>query len=198
MDVKTLLQNLHEELCCPVCKNTFTNPKQLPCLHSFCLHCLNELQRTSGTHGKIICPECRRDFRIRGSGKPKELPTNFRLNSLLDVYQIFSSDGTYLRCFGRPGCQEGEFDEPRGIAFLDNENIAVADSYNDRVQIFSGQGEYLTQFGGEGNLDHQLQSPFGLSVSGDGNIIVADTGNKLIKIFSPCGQFLSKLAEKTL
>ena len=88
MDIKTLLDNLHDEVSCSVCMCTFTDPKQLPCLHSFCLHCLNGIQRTSGVHGKITCPECRRQFQIPGSGNPSELPTNFRINSLLDVLAI--------------------------------------------------------------------------------------------------------------
>ena len=112
--------------------------------------------------------------------------------------QIFSSDGTYLRSFGRMGDQEGEFFHPTGIAYLNNGNIVVADSINNRLQIFTEQGEYLTQIGGEGNLDHQFNYPWGLSVDSDGNIIVADADNKLVKIFTPSGQFLRKFGEDLL
>ena len=98
MDVKALLHNLHEEVSCSVCMSTITDPKSLPCLHSYCLHCLNELQRTSGRVGQIICPECRREFRITGSGTPDQLPTNFRLNSLLDVLAIQECNSTGVKC----------------------------------------------------------------------------------------------------
>ena len=98
MDIKTLLDNLHDELSCSVCMYTFTDPKQLPCLHSFCLHCLNGIQRTSGVHGKITCPECRRQFQIHGSGNPSELPTNFRINSLLDVLAIKECSTANVKC----------------------------------------------------------------------------------------------------
>ena len=77
---------------------TFTDPKQLPCLHSFCLHCLNGIQRTSGVRGKITCPECRRQFQIPGSGNPSELPTNFRINSLLDVLAIKECSTANVKC----------------------------------------------------------------------------------------------------
>jgi len=111
--------------------------------------------------------------------------------------QVFSSDGTYLRSFGRFGNNQGEFYSPAGIAFdPKNGNILVADSYNHRVQLFSEQGEYLNQFGEQGNLDHQLQFPRGLSVDIDGNITVADSGNKVIKTFSRNGQFLRKIGEE--
>ena len=98
MDIKTLLDNLRDEVSCSVCICTFTDPKQLPCLHSFCLHCLNELHRTSGLRAKITCPECRKQFRIPGSGNPRELPTNFRINSLLDVLAIEQCNTTGVKC----------------------------------------------------------------------------------------------------
>ena len=98
MDIKTLLNNLHEEVCCSVCMTTFTDPKQLPCLHSFCLHCLNGILRTSGRHDIITCPECRRESRVPSSGNLKDLPTNFRINSLLDVLAIKECNTTGVKC----------------------------------------------------------------------------------------------------
>ena len=94
----TLLDNLHDEVSCSVCMCPFTDPKQLPCLHSFCLHCLNNIQRLSGVHGKITCPECRRQFQIPGNGNPSELPTNFRINSLLDVLAIKECSTANVKC----------------------------------------------------------------------------------------------------
>ena len=98
MDPETLLLNLQEEVSCSVCGDTFTDPKVLPCLHSYCLHCLNKLQRTSGRVGQIRCPECRGEFRIAGSGTPDQLPANFRLNSLLDVLAIQECNSTGVKC----------------------------------------------------------------------------------------------------
>ena len=98
MDIKTLLDNLHEHVSCSVCRCTFTEPKQLPCLHSFCLHCLKGLQRTSPIKGEIVCPECRKNVRIPGSGNPSEFPTNFKINSLLDVLAIKECNTTGAKC----------------------------------------------------------------------------------------------------
>ena len=98
MDIQTLLNNLHEELSCSVCMSKYTDPKQLPCLHSFCLHCLNGIQRTSGRRNKIACPECRQEFNVPDNGNLAALPTNFRINSLLDVLAIKECSTTGVKC----------------------------------------------------------------------------------------------------
>ena len=98
MDIQTLLNNLHEELSCSVCMSKYTDPKQLPCLHSFCLHCLNGIQRTSGRRDKIACPECRQEFNVPDNGNLSALPTNFRINSLLDVLAIKECSTTGVKC----------------------------------------------------------------------------------------------------
>ena len=98
MDIQTLLNNLHEEVSCSVCMCKYTDPRQLPCLHSFCFHCLNGIQRTSGRRDKIACPECRREFKVPGNGNLVALPTNFRINSLLDVLAIKECNTTGVKC----------------------------------------------------------------------------------------------------
>ena len=98
MDIQTLLNNLHEEVSCSVCMCKYTHPKQLPCLHSFCLHCLNGIQRTSGRRDKIACPECRQELNVPDNGNLAALPTNFRINSLLDVLAIKECNTTGVKC----------------------------------------------------------------------------------------------------
>ena len=98
MDIQILLNNLHEEVSCSVCMCKYTDPKQLPCLHSFCLHCLNGIQRTSGRRDKIACPECRQEFNVPDNGNLAALPTNFRINSLLDVLAIKECNTTGVKC----------------------------------------------------------------------------------------------------
>ena len=99
MDIKTLLDNLHDQVSCSACMSTFIDPKQLPCLHTFCLHCLNELARINDFNGPFLtCPECRKRFRIPGSGNPSEFPSNFCINSLLDVLAIKECSTARVKC----------------------------------------------------------------------------------------------------
>ena len=98
MDIKTLFHNLREEVSCPVCTNIYTDPKQLPCLHSFCLHCLNQWHRTSHGRDTIRCPKCQALSRVPESGDLKDLPTSFYLNGLIDVLTIRECNTSQVKC----------------------------------------------------------------------------------------------------
>ena len=98
MDIKTLFHNLREDVSCWVCSNIFTDPKHLPCLHSFCLHCLKQWHRTSHGCDTIRCPKCQAVSRIPESGDLKDLPTTFYLNGLIDVLAIKECRSSEVRC----------------------------------------------------------------------------------------------------
>ena len=98
MDIKTLLHNLREEVSCPVCTNIYTDPKHLPCLHSFCLQCLKQWHRTSHGRDTIRCPKCQAVSKVPESGDLKDLPTSFYLNGLIDVLAIKECKSSQVRC----------------------------------------------------------------------------------------------------
>ena len=98
MDIKTLLHNLREEVSCPVCTNIYTDPKHLPCLHSFCLQCLKQWHRTSHGRDTIRCPKCQVVSRVPESGDLKDLPISFYLNGLIDVLAIKECKSSQVRC----------------------------------------------------------------------------------------------------
>ncbi len=52
------LQKLSDQLTCPVCLDTYQEPKVLPCLHVFCEACLEKLVSEDGS--SLTCPNCRR------------------------------------------------------------------------------------------------------------------------------------------
>ena len=98
MDIKTLLHNLREEVSCPVCTNVYTDPKHLPCLHTFCLQCLKHWHTTSHGRDTIRCPKCQAISRVPESGDLKDLPTSFYLNGLIDVLAIKECKTSQVRC----------------------------------------------------------------------------------------------------
>ena len=67
-------------------------------MHSFCLHCLQRIQATNGIRDTILCPECRGNFAIPGNGDLNTLPTNFRLNSLLDALPVTECKTSRVKC----------------------------------------------------------------------------------------------------
>ena len=94
---KTLLSNLKKEVTCFVCNKAFTDPKTLPCLHTFCLHCLTKEIQTNGDHDLIACRKCRKVSRIVRGGLYK-LPTNYRIRIFLDVLAIKESNTATVQC----------------------------------------------------------------------------------------------------
>ena len=98
MDIKTLLQDLREEVSCPVCTNIYTDPKQLQCLHSFCLQCLQQWYRTIHGRDTIRCPKCQALNKVPESGDLKDLPTSFYLNGLIDVLAIKECKNSQVQC----------------------------------------------------------------------------------------------------
>ena len=98
MDLTTLFHNLREEVSCSVCSDLFTDPKQLSCLHSFCLKCVNQWYETCGGGDAIKCPKCQTLSRKPASGDLKDLPTSFYLNGFIDVLAIKECKNTQLTC----------------------------------------------------------------------------------------------------
>ena len=98
MDIRTLFYNLREEVSCPVCSDLFKDPRQLPCLHSFCLHCLKHWHQTSGGQNAFRCPKCQALSRVPASGDLEDLPTSFYLNGMIDVLAMKECNTTQVTC----------------------------------------------------------------------------------------------------
>ena len=83
-----VLHKLEEQLTCPICLEQYTNPKFLPCFHSFCSKCLEnvplELQQGSYT---VPCPTCRSPCQLSQQGL-QALPSSFTINNLSEVYNL--------------------------------------------------------------------------------------------------------------
>ena len=105
MDVQQLFRNLKKEAECPLCLETVNEPKTLPCLHSFCLLCLDkhaayarrQLQTT------IKCPVCLTCFQIPEGDTFGGLPTSFHLNRLVDLLALRDGSAEAQRC---SSCEE--------------------------------------------------------------------------------------------
>lgn len=90
MDVRELFRNLKKEAECPLCLETVSDPKTLPCLHSFCLLCLDKhaLCARRQLQTTVKCPVCQTCFQIPEGDTFGGLPTCFHLNRLVDVLAL--------------------------------------------------------------------------------------------------------------
>jgi len=68
---------------CPICLEVFDNPKSLPCLHAFCLKCLQGYFNDKCPGDKAPCPLCRKEFQIPSDGLAG-LQHNFIIQKLID------------------------------------------------------------------------------------------------------------------
>ncbi len=86
-----VIARLSQHLQCPLCLGPYKDPRTLPCFHSFCLSCLDQLMIKYGKRpGEDIttlmvmttmmsCPVCRHLYLYK---KPSQLPANFLINNL--------------------------------------------------------------------------------------------------------------------
>jgi len=54
-------------------------------------------------------------------------------------------NGRWLKSWGEPGDQPGQFNVPHSIAVDAENNVYVADRGNRRIQVFDGEGKFLRQ-----------------------------------------------------
>ena len=69
---------------CPVCKERFSQPRVLPCQHTFCLHCLEKLKEHHNTRESIPCPVCRATYHL-STAAIGDLPKNIFAGNLIDI-----------------------------------------------------------------------------------------------------------------
>ena len=105
MDVRELFKNLKKEAECPLCLETVNDPKTLPCLHSFCLLCLDHhaLYARKQLQTTIKCPVCLTFFQIPEEDTFGGLPTSFHLNRLVDILALGDDNLPFQSC---SSCEE--------------------------------------------------------------------------------------------
>jgi len=79
-----LRRHLSDITKCPICLDVFDTPIALPCLHTFCLRCLQHTFATDHPGDVANCPVCRREFRVPTGGLVA-LPRNFTVDGLVEM-----------------------------------------------------------------------------------------------------------------
>ena len=74
---------------CSICTEVFTDPRGLPCYHTFCLKCLQSYSNCKDKQpgDRMPCPMCRKEFTIPDDGL-SGLQKNFYVEKLLHVRKV--------------------------------------------------------------------------------------------------------------
>ena len=94
--VKDPLEDLQQEVTCPLCLDTFEDPRVLSCQHTYCKHCLDAfLSRVRGASRSrsITCPECRKPTDASVGGV-NGLPVAFKINRLKELVSKMQEERT--------------------------------------------------------------------------------------------------------
>ena len=93
--------------------------------------------------------------------------------------QVFSSEGRYMRQFGRLS----GLNCPCGISVDCDGRVYVSDCCNDRIFVFAPDGQLVTSFGGSGSRPGGFNSPGGVALDESGVLYVCDKKNNRIQLF---------------
>ena len=93
MAAKKTLEDLQQEITCPLCLGTFEDPRVLSCQHVNCKACLDALASRGG-NVSLTCPECRKKTALLEGGVGG-LPVAFHMNRLKElVAKMMLEEGT--------------------------------------------------------------------------------------------------------
>ncbi len=152
----------------------------------------------------LFVPQYGRDsIAIIGSGEMKSLSVSDSLDApagisvfkkekaIADFYnnRILYNNGSEWSVFGQEGKSDGEFYYPTDVQITED-NIWVADAYNNRVQVFDKQGIFVKKFGEE----QKINAATGIYVSAT-EVFVTDFENNRVLVFDREGRFKQTLNE---
>lgn|SRR6218665_1392024 len=91
----------HEKLSdlteCHICFEIFTNPKILPCVHTFCLQCLEKYGKYKRPGSQMVCPICLNEFTIPDEGL-SELRNNFFIGKIIEIGKLTTAPSKEKAC----------------------------------------------------------------------------------------------------
>lgn len=85
-----LSRKLQDQVTCGICLDRYTDPRTLPCVHSYCKNCIDRIpvELENGRH-VIRCPACRRPTQLGEKGA-SIFPVAFHINNWLEIYEMLN------------------------------------------------------------------------------------------------------------
>ena len=98
---------------CPICTEVFTDPRVLPCVHTYCLKCI-KAWRDKQSGDELACPVCMKEFTLPSSGV-EGLPKNFYVANFLQMKELSIAESSTSPCEACSG-DEGSESEVHSVA----------------------------------------------------------------------------------
>ena len=110
---------------------------------------------------------------------------------------VFDKDGNCVRKIGSQGEEEGQFEQPKGVSYLNDEEILVADFGNDRIQHIDIQtGTVLRSLRQLGSGKGELNGPYDVCLDDEERIVVTEVGNHRIQVISKEGESIFTFGDR--
>ena len=94
--IPEVFKKVEDQITCPICMEHFTDPRALPCFHSYCLACLQRVL-VEGNYS-LPCPTCRSPCPVSDKGLAS-LPSSFVVNNLVEVYDLMKKVSAHQHVF---------------------------------------------------------------------------------------------------
>ena len=105
---------------------------------------------------------------------------------------IFDKGGICLRKIGSHGGNAGQFNYPRGVTYLNDNEILIADAGHSRIQHVNVQtGTFVKSFGNPGAEKGEFSVPVDVCLDEQHRIVVTEYGNNRIQAIAQQGETIS-------
>jgi len=92
---------------CPICTEVYTDPRVLPCVHTYCLKCIEAWSKDKQPGDEVACPLCRKEFTLSSNGVG-DLPKNFLVANSLQINELSTAESKTSPCEACSGDEESE------------------------------------------------------------------------------------------
>ena len=86
----SVVKELNDIMECCICTEVFTDPRGLPCQHTFCSKCLMDYGKEKQPGDCMPCPQCRKEFTIPADGL-SGIQKNFFMDKLITSVRKLSA-----------------------------------------------------------------------------------------------------------
>jgi len=101
-------KQLDELTKCSICTQVYTDPRVLPCGHTFCFKCLETYSKARQPEEDLACPMCRKELTLP-SGGVEDLPKNCFVSKVVQMKELSSFDSNVMTpCEACSGGGDGE------------------------------------------------------------------------------------------